>query len=809
MPATIKDAYIEDELQSSYIDYAMSVIIGRAIPDARDGLKPAQRRILYAMYKMNNLHNQPTKKSARIVGEVIGKFHPHGDIAVYDTLVRMAQDFSMNSQMVEGQGNMGSVDGDPPAAMRYTEVRLTRLAEDMLNELDEGTVDFIPNFDNTEEEPIVLPGKMPNLLVNGASGIAVGVATSMPPHNINEVCQAVIHKVKNSEATVDDILNIIKGPDFPTGGIAMMSANSYNVYWNGRGQLTVRAKATIDNKGRIVITEIPYNVNKSALIQDIAELVREKRVQGIRDIRDESDRHGISVVIEPKGVDPNQLLNILYKHTQLEVTYPIINLAVIEKSLKSMNILQLINTFIEHRRIIILRRSKHKLGVATDRLHIVEGLLIAIASIDDIIKTIKESNEPSDAKRRLSENFSLSEKQASSILDMKLSRLTRLENTTLTRESETLRDSIKHYTEIINLPSKIDEIIVSETEEIMRQYGRKRKTEIVQTEDALEITDEDMISNDKVTIILTNSGYVKRMAESTYHEQGRGGKGVISINLKEGDYVRRILSCNNKDYLICISNTGRAYWLKAYNIPESSRYSEGKAIVNLLNLNNEKIVGMFNVKGFENSKLAFLTGKGLVKKMKADLFSHPRSTGIRAISMNAGDEIVDAIIYGKEKYLIIFTKGGKAIKFDESRLRYTGRSAMGVRGIRTSQADANNIIAADESGSILTITNKGYGKITAVGKYRLQSRGGKGVINIKTTEKTGNASKALFVSTEESVILINSLGKSITIPISSIRVVGRASSGVRLMRLEDGATIADARLMGQPQNPEGKPVATS
>ncbi len=793
----INNVNLEDELQSSYIDYAMSVIIGRAIPDARDGLKPAQRRILYAMYRINNVHSQPTKKSARVTGEVIGKYHPHGDIAVYDTMVRMAQDFSMNHLLVEGQGNMGSVDGDPPAAMRYTEVRLTKLAEETLEDLDKETVQMTPNFDNTEEEPSVLPGKIPNLLINGSSGIAVGVATSMPPHNLNEVCDAIIYWLMNKEASVDDMLKIIKGPDFPTGGIAIMSGNSYNGYKAGRGQLSIRAKVETDlEKNRLVVNEIPYTVNKASLIKSIAELVREKKITGIRDIRDETGRQGMSIVIELKsGEDPNQIINQLYNHTQMQTTYPLINLAVVGTSLKSFNILQLINTYIDHRLDVILKRSMFDLGVATDRLHIVDGLVIALANIDEVIKTIKKSEELSDARRNLVEQFRLSEKQSNAILDMKLSRLTHLEGTALLKEKTELEAKIVSFKELINSRQKQEEIIIQDMNDLKKRYGRARRTEIIQAEEGIDIADEDMISNETVTLILTNSGYIKRMATENYKEQARGGKGTISINLNDGDFVKQIITCNNKDYVLFISDKGQAYWLKAYNIPESGRYSSGKAIVNLLNIDNEKIVHMMDISMSGDFKVVFLTEKGLVKKTEAKLFSHPRSNGIRAITLNEEDKIVDVITYSKEKYLFIVTRNGKSIKFEEGKIRFTGRAAMGVRGIRLKNDKAANIIAANETGMILSVTDKGYGKLTDLDKYRSQSRGGTGVINLKVNDKTGSVAKAIFVGHDgEQLILINSAGVSIIIPISSIRVTGRAASGVRLMRLDSTATVTDARI---------------
>jgi DNA gyrase subunit A len=791
---------LEDELQSSFIDYAMSVIISRAIPDARDGLKPVQRRILYAMHNLKNFHDQPTKKSARIVGEVMGKFHPHGDMAIYDALTRLAQNFSTNHLLVEGQGNMGSVDGDPPAAQRYTEVRLTRLAEELLDDIDKDTVEFAPNFDDTEKEPLILPSKVPNLLVNGATGIAVGVATSIPPHNLGEVCDAVLLRLSKENCTVDDVLGAIKGPDFPTGGIAVMSQNALNGYRYGRGQLTVKAKAEIEDKHRrIIVTEIPYNVNKSNLMQTMAQLARDKKITGLRDIRDESDKKGIRIVIDYKDEGSGeQILNMLYKHTQLQTTFPLINLAVIGKSLKSLNVLQLVDTFLDHRRDFVLRRTKYELNVAQSRLHIVEGLLIAIDSIDQIIAAIKASAEISEARSKLMSGFKLTEKQSNAILDMKLSRLTHLENRSLNDEKKALEEKVSYYNKVISNSAEIDGIIKQEMEDIKKRFARPRRTEIIFSNEDYEITNEDMITNEKVTVILTNAGYVKRLALSSYKEQGRGGRGIISINLKEGDFAKQILTCNNKDFIICLTNVGRAYWIKAYNVPESGRYSEGKAIVNLVDTKEEKIIKILNINEFTASKLAFLTRNGLVKKVKAALFSRPRSNGVRAINLNTGDQIADVIMYSNEKNLIISTKEGQAIKFDENDLRYIGRNAMGVRGIRLKGDDrANNIIAANESGSILTVTENGYGKITDVAEYRLQSRGGSGVINLKVNEKTGPVQKCLFLSGDDRLVLINSLGVSITFPTSEIRVTGRAASGVRLMHLSPGQKIADAMLLGQ------------
>lgn len=796
--ANVTITSLEEELQSSYIDYAMSVIISRAIPDVRDGLKPVQRRILYAMNNIGNVHSQPTKKSARIVGEVIGKFHPHGDAPVYEALVRMAQTFSMNHTLVEGQGNFGSVDGDPPAAMRYTEVRLSRIADELLADLDKDTVKFVPNFDNTEREPEVLPAKLPNLLINGAAGIAVGMSTSIPPHNLAEVCDAVLHMLDHKDASVEEILEIIKGPDFPTGGIAIMSQNATNGYKYGRGQLTVRAKLNVDEKkARIIITQMPYNVNKANFIENVANLAKEKKITGIRDIRDESDRQGMGIVIELlKDANPEQVLNQLYRHTQLETTFPLISLAVTGKTLKNFSIVQFLNAFIAHRRDMVTKRSAFELNIAKDRLHIVAGLLIAVSRIDEVIKTIKSSKEVGEARSSLISGFGLTEKQANAILDMRLSRLTQLENDSMTKEKQELEGRIKYYTEVLSDPAKVDDIIKEETKELKKRYGRARRTEIVHMEQQVEIKDEDLISNEEVSLLLTNSGYVKRMNIASYKDQARGGKGIIAMNLKEGDFVKQMITARNKDYIICISSLGRIFWLKAYNIPEGSRYSEGRSLANLLNLKNETIVTMFNIKDFSKSKIAFLTTRGLVKKTNAVLFSKPRTTGVRAITLRLGDEIADAIVYSEHAYLTIVTRKGKSVKFPETGIRAMGRSAAGVRGIRLHADDsAKNILAVNEAGSLLTISEKGYGKITDIAEYRTQGRGGGGVLNLKVNEKTGPVAKSLFVSKETKLLLVNSKGVSIMIPIASIRVTGRAASGVRLMKLEPGAKVIDAKLM--------------
>ncbi len=790
---------LEDELQSSYIDYAMSVIVGRAIPDARDGLKPVQRRILYAMYSINNVHTQPTKKSARVTGEVIGKYHPHGDIAVYDALVRMAQEFSMNHKFVEGQGNFGSVDGDPPAAMRYTEVRLTKLAGEMLADLEKNTVDMQPNFDNTEKEPVLLPAKLPNLLINGTSGIAVGVSTSIPPHNLKEVCDAILHLLANPEAHIADIMNIIKGPDFPTGGIALLSSRTSDAYVHGRGRVTIRANAIIDEKNRqIVFDEMPYATNKASIIQNIASLVKDKIITGISNVRDESDKDGIRVVIELKSdANPQIVLNSLFKHTQLESTFPMISLAVVGNKLRSLNLLEMLKVFIDHRRTVIRRRSEYELGVARDRDHIVEGLIVAIGDIDNIVKLVRNSRELADARRSLIEQYNFSEKQANAILDMKISKLTSLEHDSLEREKKELEEKIRYFTSVIENPKLIDEIITKETTDISVEYGRPRRTKLIVSEGE-EISDESLIKDEEVTVIFTNSGYVKRMGIDSYKEQGRGGRGVIAMGLKENDYVKQIVRCMTKDYLVCITDKGRAFWLKAYAVPEEGRYAEGKAIVNMLNLNEEKVVTILSAREFEDKSIVFLTTRGLVKKSDAILFSRPRSTGVRAITINDGDSISDAKLYSGNVQLMIVTKKGKCIRFDEEDVRQTGRTSMGVRGIRLQEGDsALGVIPMYGDGYVLTVTEKGYGKLTETNMYRVQSRGGSGVINIKTSDKTGEVAKAMFVNQKSAVLLMSSNGVIIKFSVDSVRITGRAAKGVRLMKVEQGSRIVDARLIEQ------------
>ncbi len=800
MPEII-ETQIEKEMQSSYIDYAMSVIVGRALPDARDGLKPVQRRILYAMYKLNNVYSQQTKKSARIVGEVMGKYHPHGDMAIYDALVRMAQPFTMKHTLVSGQGNMGSIDGDPPAAQRYTEVKLSKIAEEMLNDLEKESVKFTQNFDNTEVEPVVLPAKLPNLLLNGSSGIAVGVATNILPHNINEVCDAISAFVDNREIKPEDLMSYIKGPDFPTGGIVFYNNQLYSSYMTGRGSVTIRGKTeTEETKTRksIIITEIPYNVNKAILAETIGRLIRDKIIQGIADIRDESSKDDIRLVLDlKKDVSVDYVLNLLYKHTQLQITSPVMNIAVLNNALLTMNIRQFIKVFVDHRFDVITKRTAYDLNVAKDRMHIVKGLVIAMENIDEVVSLIKSSQDTKDARFALMEKYELSEKQASAILDMKLSRLTSLEVSSLKSEEKNLEIKIDELTSILADNSKVYHIIKEETLHIKNTYGIERKTKIEISELPPTIENEDLIEDMDITILLTNNNYLKRMNMKSYKVQDRGGRGIKAIELKDGDFAKQTLYCKNKDTLMVFSNLGRAYWIKAYMVPEGDRYSSGKAAINLIKMRDgEHIERVINTKEFIGKFITFVTSKGVIKRIRGEKFAKPRSNGINAIPLRDTDSLADVCISNGESQIFLSTKSGKSIRFNESDIRPMSRMAHGIRGIRLKDKDSVvNIISVSEKDYVMSITEKGYGKITELDKYRLQYRGGSGVLNIKISDKTGMVVKSLKVSENDTALLISSNGISIQFPVSSVRKTGRAASGVRIMRLDAKNSVVDAQII--------------
>jgi DNA gyrase subunit A len=773
---------IENEMQTSYISYAMSVIVGRALPDARDGLKPAQRRILFAMYKLNNTHDQPTKKSARIVGHVIGLYHPHGDVAAYDVLVRMAQPFSTNYMLVQGQGNMGSIDGDPPAAQRYTEVRLSKIAEEVLADLEKQSVPFVPNFDNTEEEPLLMPTKIPNLLINGASGIAVGVATNILPHNLSEISDAIIAYINNKEITSQELLQYVTGPDFPTGGTVFYNNALISSYITGRGTVTIRGKVAtekIKNKNAIIITEIPYTVNKATMVENIANLVREKRIQGIYNLRDESGKEGIRVVVELKqDADLDVVLNTLYQHTQLEISLPVMNIAVIGNNLVTLNLRQFVKVFVDHRIDVIKKRTEYDLRIATDRLHIVEGLLIAVTDIDNVIATIKASKDVKDAREMLVKTYQVSEKQASAILDMKLSKLTNLETGSLESEKKELNENIGDFTSILSDDSKVYDIVKSETEQIKAKYGRERRTTMEKNFSEKDFDREDLIIDTETTIITTNNNYMKRIPTNVYRSQDRGGRGVISIQLKEGDYVKQMVSCM---------------------VPEEGRYGGGKAAINLVKFaEGEKIGNIINTKAFADSYLTFITSKGKIKRLRAEKFARPRANGIKAMPISDGDELTDVCLSDGKSELFIATKLGKALRFNENDIRPMSRIAHGVRGIRLNQNDSVvNVLTVKEESIIASIAARGFGKITEANRYRLQKRGGKGVLNLKTNEKTGNVVRSIKVENSDNIILISSKGISITFPADEIRVTGRAASGVRLMKLDPGAVIVDAQTISK------------
>ncbi len=696
---------------------------------------------------------------------------------------------------------MGSIDGDPPAAQRYTEVRLNRFAEEMLTDIEKKAVPFVPNFDNTEEEPLILPAKVPHLLINGASGIAVGVATNIMQHNLREVCDAVVAYVDKPEITPQELLQYIKGPDFPTGGTVFYSNMLVSSYLNGRGSCTIRGKTVIEeqkNRNTIIIKEIPYNVNKATLVQKIAELVKDKKIQGISDLRDESGKEGIRIVIElRKDSNPEAVLNTLYKHTQLQVTIPVMNIAVIKNSLVTLNLKQFIKVFIDHRVEVIKARTKYDLDVASDRLHIVEGLLIAIANINEVIGTIKKSSDTKEARSNLIKAYSITEKQANAILDMKLSKLTSLESTSLEGEKADLAGSIKNLKEILENEGRVFQIIKEETKEIKEKYGRERRTVIESNTGIEEIENEDLIVDAETTVILTKNSYMKRMPTSVYKTQGRGGRGVIAIGLREGDFVKQITSCKAKDYLLVLTNKGRAYWLIAYQVPETNRYSVGKPAVNLVKLtDNETVEKIVNTRAFAENFLTFITKKGTIKRVKAESFSKPRASGIIAVPINQGDSLADVCISDGSSNIFIATRKGKALRFNEKDIRSMGRNAHGVRGIRLSLGDeVVNLLQAKESNLIATITENGFGKATKLDEYRLQRRGGKGVINLKVKDKTGPVVKSLKSSESSEILLINSKGLSIQFPVSAIRVTGRSASGVRLMRVDRGVTVVDAQIL--------------
>ncbi|MCJ7785180.1 MAG: DNA gyrase subunit A [Desulfobacterales bacterium] len=787
---------IEDEMKKSYMDYAMSVIIGRALPDVRDGLKPVHRRVLYAMNELSNDWDKPYKKSARIVGDVMGKYHPHGDMAIYDAIVRMAQDFSLRYPLIDGQGNFGSIDGDPPAAMRYTEIRMAKIAAELLADIDKETVDFVPNYDDTSAEPSVLPSKFPNLIVNGSSGIAVGMATNIPPHNLVETINALIALIETPEISLVELMDHLPGPDFPTGGFIHGREGIRQAYETGKGVIQLRARALIerDRKGErenIVITELPYQTNKAKLIERVAELVQEKAIEGIANIRDESDREGMRVVVELKRNEVAEvILNQLYKHTQMQTSFGIILLAIHQNRPKLLSLKEMLHLFIQHRQEIVIRRSRFDLNKAEARAHILEGLKKAIDHIDAIIATIKASKTPKEAKDRLIEKFAFSDVQAQAILEMRLQRLTNLEQ----------RKIVDEYEETIKLINRLKALLASERlilnsikEELISirdAFGDERKTEIVEA--APEIRVEDLIAEEDMVVTITHSGYIKRNPISLYRSQHRGGKGKMGINVKEEDFVEDLFIASTHDYILFFTDAGKIHWMKVHELPQAGRITRGKAIVNLLNLSpEEKATTILSLKDFAKGKfITFMTKRGTIKKTALEAYSNPRSGGIIAIHLDDEDELISTKLTDGKQFLFIGTKMGKAIHFPENQIREMGRTARGIRGIKISKGDevvGMEVVAPHTQ--ILTVTANGYGKRTQASEYRTQNRGGSGIFTVKRTQKTGDVIGIKIVADEDDLMLISNKGKIIRLRAVDIPVQGRSTQGVRLITIEEGERV--------------------
>ncbi len=800
---------IHDEMKTSYIDYAMSVIVGRALPDVRDGLKPVHRRILYGMSELGLTPDKAHKKSARIVGEVLGKYHPHGDSSVYDAMVRLAQDFSIRYMLVDGHGNFGSVDGDGAAAMRYTEARMTPFALEMLRDIDKETVDFTPNFDGEEKEPVVLPSRFPNLLVNGSNGIAVGMATSIPPHNLGEVIDAAVYMIENKEADINDLLKIVKGPDFPTGAIIMGKSSAKQAYRTGQGRVLVRSKTEIEetSKGRqqIVVSEIPYQVNKARVIEKIADLVKEKKLEGISDIRDESNRNGMRIVIELKrDANPQITLNRLFKHTQLQETFSMIMLALVDGQPRILTLQEMLEQYLLHQKDVVTRRTQFDLRKAEARAHILEGLRIALDNIDAIIKLIRESYN--DAKQKLMDAFGLSEIQAQAILDMRLARLQGLEREKIESEYEELMKKISWYKQLLADEDLLMNVVKEELMEIRGKFADKRRTKIMA--DAEDIDEEDLIQEEKVAITLTHLGYIKRLSADTYKTQRRGGKGITGLTTRDNDFVKKLIITSTHDYLMFFTNTGKAHRIKAYEIPEAQRTAKGTPAVNFLNLmQRERITAVIPIESFtEDRYLIGVTKKGIIKKMEISQFDTNRKTGLIAINLKDGDELIGIKETSGTSNVIIVTKNGKCICFSEDDVRTMGRLAGGVRAITLEKDD--EVVAmelAEQDEELLVVTQAGYGKRTAVKEYKVQARGGKGLLtyNKSKFDKTGALIGAMVVSEEDEILLINSDGIIIRIRADEVSKLGRATQGVKIMRVaEESNIIALAKVIREEEHEE-------
>ncbi len=783
---------VSEEMKKAYLDYAMSVIVSRAIPAIEDGMKPVQRRILYSMEAMGLKPNTQTKKSARIVGDVIGKFHPHGDTAVYEAMVRMAQDFSLRYPLVYGQGNFGSIDADPPAAMRYTEAKLMPIAMELLEDIDKETVKFVPNYDNSMKEPDLLPGKLPSLILNGASGIAVGMATNIPPHNLTEICDAIISYIKKPEITIPEICNIITAPDFPTGG--SVSGDMVSLYSTGKGRLILRGRISVEkmkNKEAVVITEIPYMLNKSSLVEQIAELIQNKKLKDISDLRDESSKGKIRIVAElRKGASPDFVINSLYKYTRLQDSFNVNFLALVNGQPKILNIKQVLEEYVKYRKVIITNRTKFELKKARERLEIVDGLLIALKNIDAVIDLIKKSKNAAEALENLVKKFELSRKQAQAVLDTKLQQLTSLEVDKLKKEQAELREKISEFEKILADIKEVLKIITKEVNELKNKYGDNRKTNFLKR--ISEISERDLVQEKDVVVTITDKGYCKRIDVKSYKEQRRGGKGVIGSNLATGDFVKQMIVCSTHDYMMFFSSRGRVLWLKAYDIPEAEKYSKGKALVNLLGLKDETIANVISVKKFEDD-LFMATKKGIVKKISLENFSKPRASGIRAINLppDNSDFLIGVEVVKKGQEVSLATKKGKAIRFNSNDVRESGRTSYGVTGIKLESDDEVVSLGILNTDAILTISKNGYGKRTSVSDYRKTARAGKGVINLKVSEKTGDVVATISVDDKDGIIITTAKGMVIRTSLESIRVMGRAAQGVRIVKLHEGDYVTD------------------
>jgi DNA gyrase subunit A len=801
-----KTINIVDEIKLSYLDYAMSVIIGRAIPDIRDGLKPVHRRILYAMYELGNDYNKAYKKSARIVGDVIGKYHPHGDSAVYDALVRMAQDFSLRYLIVDGQGNFGSIDGDPPAAMRYTEVRMTRLAHDFLNDIDKETVEFSPNYDNSLLEPVVLPAKIPNLLVNGGSGIAVGMATNIPPHNMGEVCSALQALMEDPKISISGLMAHIKGPDFPTGGYIHGYDGIREAYETGRGSIKMRARIEVEETARktqLIVRELPFQVNKTRLLERIAELVKDKKLVSVNEIRDESDREGMRVVIGLRsGENPKIVENQLYKFTQLEMSFGVIMLAVVDNRPEVLTLKGMLEHFLQFRRHIVVRRTQFELKQAEKRAHILEGLKIALDNLDAVITLIRAAESPAVAKQQLMERFDLSDIQAQEILNMRLHRLTGLERDKILQELEVILKEIERLKQILASPALVNEIIKGELRELTEQYGDRRRTEIIGLE--CELSVEDLIDEKEVVVTISRAGYVKRTSLDIYRSQKRGGKGRTGMNTRDQDFVTTVFTASTHDHLLIFTNQGRAYWLKVHEIPEVGPAAMGKAIVNLLPLlDGERMATILPVKEFkEGCYVVMATKKGIIKKTDLMAYSNPRPSGIRAIVIEEGDELIGARITNGEQQLFLMSKAGKSIRLDEKTIRSLGRVSRGVKGMNLDGSELVGMDIIEMDRTILVVTEKGFGKRTSADAYKLQGRAGKGLINLRVTERNGDVVGFCQISDQEGVLLITNTGRLIRISASEINTRGRVTQGVKLMDLEEGEMVVDIAVLSEPEDGE-------